>query len=82
MHAHTASFSGGLLSGTHHRGASPDALDTLTDGAVWSEPAGSPHMEKCGAEQSCVLVGAFDGPLDTHNVELTPASDAGAPSGS
>ncbi len=74
VHTHTASFTGGLLSGTHQRGASPDTLVTLTAGAVWSEPAGSPHMEKCGAESKCVFAGAMDGALDTKNVELTPAT--------
>jgi quercetin dioxygenase-like cupin family protein len=75
VHTHTASFSGALLSGTHHRGPGADQLVTLSPGAVWGEPAGSAHMEKCGAESPCVIVGAMDGALDTEAVELTPAAE-------
>jgi quercetin dioxygenase-like cupin family protein len=74
VHTHTASFSGALLSGTHHRGPNADQLVTLSAGAVWSEPAGSAHMEKCGDEGPCVIAGAMDGALDTEAVELTPAA--------
>ena len=75
VHTHSATFVGGLLSGTHQRGPGPDQLVTLTDGAVWSEPAGSPHMEKCGAESACIFAGAMDGALDTAAVELTAAPE-------
>ena len=63
------------MSGTHQRGPSTDALVTLTEGAVWFEPAGSEHMEKCGDASNCVFVGAMDGPLDVKNVELTPKAE-------
>lgn len=73
VHTHSASFAAALLSGTHHRGVGPDALVTLEEGAVWSEPAEAPHMEKCGADSRCVMAVSMDGPLDTKAVELTPA---------
>ena len=76
VHTHSASFTGALVSGTHHRGPSPDSLVTLTEGSVWSEPAESPHMEKCGAESRCIIAASMDGPLDTKAVELTPAPAA------
>jgi quercetin dioxygenase-like cupin family protein len=74
VHTHTAAFSGALVSGTHQRGPSPDALLTLTEGSVWSEPSNAPHMEKCGDQSRCILAVSMDGPLDTKNVELTPAA--------
>jgi quercetin dioxygenase-like cupin family protein len=76
VHTHTAGFSGALVFGSHQRGPAADKLVTLTEGSVWREPAGSPHMEKCGAERSCVMAGHFTGPLDTKNVEITPAAPA------
>jgi quercetin dioxygenase-like cupin family protein len=76
VHTHTASFSGALVSGSHQRGPSPGALLTLTEGSVWREPAGSPHMEKCGEKSRCIFAGSMDGPLDTKAVELTPAAPA------
>ena len=75
VHTHSASFSGGLLSGTHHRGPSPDGLRTLTAGAVWHEASNSPHMEKCGEEQRCVFAGAMNGAMDTSNVELNTTKE-------
>jgi quercetin dioxygenase-like cupin family protein len=75
VHTHSAQFTGALLSGTHRRGPSADQLDTLTEGAVWNEAAGSPHMEKCGAESNCIFAGAMDGALDTQAVELTSATE-------
>ena len=75
VHTHSAAFAGALLSGTNQRGARAEQLVTLTEGAVWSEPAGSPHMEKCGAESNCIFAAAMDGPLDTKAVELTPAAE-------
>ena len=74
VHTHTASFGGVLLSGTHHRGASEDALHTLTANGVWFEPSGSPHMEQCGAEANCIFFVAFDGALDHKDVVLTPGA--------
>mgnify|MGYP001305855851 CR=1 FL=1 len=74
VHTHTASFGGVLLSGTHHRGPSEDALHTLTPNSVWFEPAGLPHMEKCGAEANCVFFVTFDGALDHKDVVLTPSA--------
>lgn len=71
VHTHSSDFAGALLSGTHHRGPSADQLKTLSPGSVWSEPAGSAHMEKCGDEEGCVMVGTFNGPLDTKNVEIS-----------
>jgi len=75
IHTHPSTFTCILLSGTHQRGPGADQLITLTEGAVWSEPAGSPHMEKCGAESNCIFAGAMDGALDTEAVELTPAAE-------
>jgi len=75
IHTHSAAFTGALLSGAHQRGPSADELVSLTEGAVWSEPAGSAHMEKCGSESSCIFAGAMNGPLDTEAVELTPAAE-------
>jgi quercetin dioxygenase-like cupin family protein len=71
VHTHSSSFSGGLIFGRHERGASADALVTLSEGSVWREPADSPHMEKCGDGQNCIIVAHFDGPLDTNNVTLS-----------
>lgn len=75
VHTHSASFVGGLISGTHQRGPAEDQLVTLTDGAVWFEPAGSAHMEKCGPDSHCVMAGAFDGALDTTAVEISATTD-------
>jgi beta-alanine degradation protein BauB len=74
IHTHSASFDGLVLSGTHHRGKNADSLVTLTPNSVWHEPAKSPHMEKCGAKERCVVWIAMDGPLDTEAVELTPSA--------
>jgi quercetin dioxygenase-like cupin family protein len=74
LHTHSASFDGLLVSGTHHRGKSEDALVTLTPNSVWHEPSKSPHIEKCGADERCVLWVSMDGPLDTEAVELTPTT--------
>ena len=74
VHTHSAAFSGALISGTHQRGPSADALVTLTPGSVWREPPNAPHMEKCGAESRCVIAAFMNGPLDTKDVEITPAS--------
>jgi quercetin dioxygenase-like cupin family protein len=73
VHTHSASFDGALLSGTHHRGPSADSLVTLTPSSVWHEAANTGHMEKCGAEERCVMFASFAGPLDTHAVVLTPS---------
>ncbi len=78
VHTHSADFAGALLSGTHHRGASADQLKTLSPGSAWSEPAGSAHMEKCGDAEDCIMVGTFNGPLDTKNVELSTEKTAPA----
>ncbi len=75
VHTHSAGFAAALLSGTHQRGPSADQLVTLNARAVWSEPAGSPHMEKCGAEANCLFAVSMDGALDTTAVELTPAAE-------
>jgi len=72
VHTHSASFGGVLLSGTHHRGASEDALVTLSPNGVWFEPAGAAHMEKCGDKANCIFFVTFDGPLDHKAVVLTP----------
>jgi len=74
VHTHSAAFAGALVSGIHHRGPNADALVSLSEGSVWSEPAESPHMEKCGDAANCILAAAMDGPLDTTAVELTPAT--------
>ena len=76
VHTHSASFAGALVFGSHQRGPSADKLVTLTEGSVWHTPANAPHMEKCGSERSCVMVGTFDGPLDVKNVEIVPAAAA------
>jgi quercetin dioxygenase-like cupin family protein len=78
VHTHSSDFSGALLSGIHHRGPSADALKTLSPGSAWAEPAGSAHMEKCGDQEDCVIVGTFNGPLDTKNVELSTEKTAPA----
>jgi len=75
VHTHSAAFTGALLSGSHQRGPSADQLVSLTEGAVWNEVAGAPHMEKCGTESNCIFVAAMDGALDTNAVELTPAAE-------
>ena len=66
------------MSGTHHRGPNADKLITFPEGAAWAEPAGSPHMERCGSESDCVLAGHMDGALDTKAVESTPEKAAPA----
>jgi len=75
VHTHSAAFTGALISGTHHRGPSAEQLVTLTDGAVWNEVAGTPHMEQCGTESNCVVAAAMDGALDTEAVELTQTGE-------
>ena len=74
IHTHSSAFVGSILSGTHHRGPNADELQTLTEGAVWSEAAEAPHMEKCGEESDCIFAVAMNGALDTNAVELTPAA--------
>jgi len=76
LHTHSSSFAGALVSGSHERGAAADQLVALSPGGVWSEPAGSAHMEKCGADSPCLFAVAMDGALNTEAVELTPAADA------
>ena len=71
LHTHSASFTGALISGTHHRGPSADKLKTITSGAVWHEPSQSGHIEQCGDKEACVFVGRFDGALDTANVDVS-----------
>jgi quercetin dioxygenase-like cupin family protein len=78
VHTHSAAFTGALLAGTHQRGPRADRLVTLGEKSVWHEPANSPHMEKCGAKAACIIVGAFNGPLDTKAVKLTPAKKPAA----
>ena len=75
VHSHTAQFTGALLSGSHMRGPRADALKTLSERSVWHEPRKLPHMEKCGPDANCVFAVHMDGPLDTKDVELTPAAD-------
>ena len=75
VHTHTAAFTGALLSGNHQRGTGPDQLVQLTEGAVWNQPAGTPHMEKCGEEANCIFAASMDGPLDTNAVELSPKAE-------
>ena len=74
VHTHSAAFSGALISGAHQRGSSADALVTLTPGSVWRESPNAPHMEKCGTESRCVIAAFMNGPLDTKDVEIRPAS--------
>jgi quercetin dioxygenase-like cupin family protein len=73
VHSHTANFVGSIISGTHKRGTSADALFTLTHGAVWSEKSGAPHMEQCGSEEPCIIALQMDGALDEKQVKLTTA---------
>lgn len=74
IHTHSSAFVGSVLSGTHHRGPNADELQSLSPGAVWSEAAEAPHMEKCGDESDCIFAVNMDGALDTTAVELTPAA--------
>ena len=76
VHTHTAGFVGAIISGTHHRGVSADQLVTLTNGGVWSEKSGAPHMEKCGDKETCVFAVQMDGALDQKNVEINSAAEA------
>lgn len=71
VHTHTAGFVGGIVSGTHHRGVGPERLVTLTNGSVWSEESGAPHMEKCGAHEPCVIAFQMDGALDEQQVKIS-----------
>ena len=71
--AHTAAYSGALVSGSHQRGATTDALTTLTEGSVWLEPAGSPRIEKGGEASHCLFAATMDGALDTQPIALTTA---------
>ncbi len=79
VHTHEANFTGGLLAGTHHRGPAADALVTLKSRAVWNQPAGTPHMEKCGDEGPCLFAGAMDAALNTQSVEVTAGAAAETP---
>lgn len=76
VHTHTAGFVGGVVSGTHHRGVAPNELMALTNGSVWSETSGAPHMEKCGLNEPCVIAVQMDGALDEQQVQISMAEAA------
>lgn len=71
VHLHGASFTGALISGSHERGPNMENLKSISAGAVWHEPAGAEHVEKCGEGEPCIFVGTCDGPLDTSKVDVS-----------